>query len=803
MKKYILAAVLLIITWGDTFAQGEQRIWAFGFKGGLDFSTPTPAFSNTNLFPGDNGSAAICNATGQLQFYTNGFWVWNRYHEIMPELTGGVPGYTSVISPTIGYPPLMPWDGTYATQATAIIAAPAHNGTYYVFSLTASGTLYYSMVDMSMNTGRGGIIAGKKGIYLASGLAEKLTVVKGCNNIWVMTRARTANQYRAYEVNDTGIVSTPVVSTIGNMPVGWYRGGVIKLSPDGTKMAAACNTDLSRKGGLELYDFNGKTGTLSNALVLDSSGTLGNYYGACFSPDNSKLYATVSSFSSGGTFYAGKVRQFDVSLSTPAAIVASNTIVFTDLVYALNRLGDLKRGEDGKIYFSSAEPANSTLHRINNPNAAGIACSATANMIAMPVGTATRGMPNDIAFIQAPDSIHHLKHVTVCFRDTTIIAADSGKRYLWDNGSTLRYRKVTGSGVYVVRYINADCKHETDSIHVHFIGLPSISANAYSCPRRRQGKVWIKPSAGDTTTFRYQWSDAGGNTLQDHLTNSTDTLKDIDTGTYFVRITTPTGCDTTLSVKTMPLPVPIASFNADSLACKGVPVTFTNTSTAPVWKWFFGDGNFSGQQQPNYSYGQRGSYTASLVVTNIEGCSDTAYRDIIVNGLDLQLTADKALVNKGDLVRLQSSGSEPYVVTGWAPAFMIPDQVATYQTVVMDTTHLFIVMGVSADGCIGKASVEVAVNPIVFMPNCFTPNGDGSNDRFRPVSTGYIFVRYFEIYNRYGQQVYKGVGKSALEGWDGTYNGQLMDLGTYYYHINIETKEGGTIQIKGDVILLR
>lgn len=802
MKKYALTILLLLTVLINTNAQ-QQRIWSFGFKGGLDFSGGSPVFHSTNLFPGDYGSASICNSSGQVQFYTNGFWVWNRDNEIMPELTGGVSGYTTVISPSIGYPPLMPWDGTYANQATAIVAAPAHQGIYYLFSLTTSGTLFYSMIDMALNGGKGGIMAGKKGVYLASGLTEKLTVVNGCNNIWVMTRAKAANQYKAFEVNDTGLVISPVISNIGNLPLNWYGLGVIKFSPNGTRMAAACNTGLSHKGGLELYDFNIQTGMLSNALVLDSSSTLGNYFGACFSPDNGKLYATTSSFANAGTFYYGKVRQFDVSLPTAAAIIASNTIIFTDFVYAINRLGDLKRGEDDKIYFSSAEPANSTLHCINSPNTAGVACNAMANVIAMPVGTATRGMPNDIAFILPPDSLVQNKQVTVCFRDSVILTVDSGKHYLWDNGTTLWNRKVMTNGTYVVRYINAECQYECDSIHVRFIKLPVVSANSYSCPNKHQGILWIRPHVGDTTTFSYTWKDSNGNILQSSTSSHADTLRNADTGIYFVQLATANGCDTTLPLKIIALPVPTASYDVDTIACKGAFIDFTNTGDAPLWKWYFGDGNTSTYQSPSYSYENTGVFTSSLIVTNIEGCSDTAYRDITVKSLDLRLEADKALVNRGDMVQLHSSGSEAYTVTSWEPYTMFLNQSALSQSVVMDTTRLFTVNAISGYGCKAKASVQVDVNPTIFMPNSFSPNGDGLNDRFRPVVSGYAFVRFFGIYNRYGQQVYNGQGISALNGWDGTYNGQLAELGTYFYLIELETAANETMRMKGDLILLR
>lgn len=804
MKKSIFILLVSLVCATAASGQGEQNIWVFGEQTGINFNTSTITPFNNNQSPETEGSASICNAAGQMLFYTNGFWVWNRDHELMPEFTGGVSGYFSPLFPTIGYPPLMNWNGGHATQGAAIAAMPSHAGHYYVFSLATTGQLFYSVIDMSLNSGKGGIVAGKKGIFLASGLAEKMTVVKGCNNIWLMVRSRTSNQYRAFEINDTGIVTTPVISNCGNLPVAWYRCGVIKFSPDGNKMAASCNDLSNSRGGLEVYDFNPLTGVLTNPVVLDSSSTLGYYYGACFSPDNGKLYASTSSFSYSGTFYPGKVRQFNLSLASTAAIIASNTIVFSDSYYGLNNVGDMKRGVDGKIYFGAGWSPVPAMHSITAPNLAGLSCAPVPNYLLLPLTFYSyRGVPNDVALINPPDTVTSVKQVSVCFRDTMMLTADSGKRYHWENGSTGRQFAVAANGTYWVSYINTDCKYETDTFKVRFIPLPVTSLSGYSCPGSKQGAAWVKPFANDTTTLNYSWKDGNGNMLRQHWSNHGDTLKGMDTGIHYVQITTLSGCDTTLPLVILPLPVPLASFTADSPVCKGVPVSFTNTSASPSLKWYFGDGNYSSQQSPQYSYAQRGNFTASLVVSNIEGCSDTAFKEISVKGLDLTLSSDKDLANKNEVVLLQTSGSEAYTITAWEPAFLFAGQTLLNQSVAMDTTRTFFVTGISAYGCPAKASVQVAVTPVVLMPTAFTPNGDGVNDRFRPISTGYIFVRYFEIYNRYGQKIYTAIGKSALEGWDGTFNGQLQDLGVFYYHINIETKEGATISLKGDVTLIR
>ena len=87
------------------------------------------------------------------------------------------------------------------------------------------------------------------------------------------------------------------------------------------------------------------------------------------------------------------------------------------------------------------------------------------------------------------------------------------------------------------------------------------------------------------------------------------------------------------------------------------------------------------------------------------------------------------------------------------------------------------------------------------MPTAFTPNGDGRNDIFRPVAVGYKGFNYFRVFNRYGQLVYNS---NVLEsGWDGTFNNQKADLGTYYWEMSFIDRFGKVSTLKGDVTLLR
>ena len=106
-------------------------------------------------------------------------------------------------------------------------------------------------------------------------------------------------------------------------------------------------------------------------------------------------------------------------------------------------------------------------------------------------------------------------------------------------------------------------------------------------------------------------------------------------------------------------------------------------------------------------------------------------------------------------------------------------------------------------GCEGDDSiiVRVVANPSYFVPNAFTPNGDGKNDLLRPRAVGYRNAEYFRVFNRFGEMVHDS--KDFEVGWDGMYKGEKADIGTYYYMIKL-TKRFGAIEIsKGDVILMR
>lgn len=88
----------------------------------------------------------------------------------------------------------------------------------------------------------------------------------------------------------------------------------------------------------------------------------------------------------------------------------------------------------------------------------------------------------------------------------------------------------------------------------------------------------------------------------------------------------------------------------------------------------------------------------------------------------------------------------------------------------------------NADGCrsVHRQVICVQVEPKIYVPSAFTPNGDGLNEFFKVETIG---IRHFriELYNRWGERVYQAADKAFL--WDGRFKGQLLDLGVYPYVI--------------------
>jgi hypothetical protein len=216
----------------------------------LNFSTGSPTYLGGGQVRVMEGCSAISDRNGLLLFYTDGIHVWNKLHQIMPNGSGLEGGYGS------------------SSQSSIIVPKTADGSEYYVFTADEEGGpwgLKYSIVNMGLDGGNGDVTV--KNSPLVTPVSEKLAAVRQCNKkgYWIICHKFGSDAYYAYSATDTGVNPNPVITHIGSfIPIAYYTmAGCLKSSPDGKKLAAGNFTF-----GLELFDFDNRTGTISNGTTI-------------------------------------------------------------------------------------------------------------------------------------------------------------------------------------------------------------------------------------------------------------------------------------------------------------------------------------------------------------------------------------------------------------------------------------------------------------------------------------------------------------------------------------------------------
>ncbi|WP_022825562.1 gliding motility-associated C-terminal domain-containing protein [Hymenobacter norwichensis] len=365
-----MGAVLPILA----HAQSETNNWYFGNRCALHFTTGQPQRLLSNPAHSEDGWATISDSTGQLLFYFNNSFVYDRTHTVMPQSQIRAFGGTGVVIGGIG----TLGNSNYAADCI-VLPWPQRPGQYFVFSsniysgtggLSDSADVVFSRVDLSLRGGLGDVDAGSRRQVLHENALTMVQAARHPNgrDYWVITHeAETAN-YRAYAVTPAGVSATPVISTAGNVT---YRtsGGTATLAPTSRLIAYSNNFNLPDGTVVEDVDlvrFNPATGQCSSYLTLPGAG--GTYL--AFSLDSKLLYVS-------GQFNRAasriQLKQYDLVAGSVAAIQASGQWLGpvrprNDMVF----MGQMQFGPDGRLYIGRQD--TDTLAYIERPNRRGLAC---------------------------------------------------------------------------------------------------------------------------------------------------------------------------------------------------------------------------------------------------------------------------------------------------------------------------------------------------------------------------------------------------------------------------------------------
>ena len=492
-----------------SYSQGkEANIWYFGFEAGVDFNqgSPPSALLNSQMTIGGSGatgSASIADSTGQLLLYSDGVTIWNRNH--VPMQNGLNMGY-------------------WSSQGAMIVPQPGSDHLYYFFNFMWDANAWqyhfqYSIIDMNLDSGLGGVIVDKKGIRLFDNTTTHLSAVNHANgrDVWVLAHKYYSDYYYAYLVTTDSIHHTPVISQVGTV-FNLYN-GYMKISPNGKKVGAA----LYGSGSFfDLTNFDNETGIVTDDNLVHK---IDNNYGVEFSSDNSKLY----------TESGASILQYNLNAGSPQDILDSEVLI----AEVTTGNGALQLGPDGKIYCCLGTSLYLSL--INQPNELGLACNFEQDAVYLGGRYSNQGLPS---FIQSYLNDPSFSTQNNCLGDATsfeITETNGIDSVFWkfndfpnmpNDTSTLFSPSYTFSnaGTFFVDltvYSGLLEKTVTQEVIIHPLPQPQLGNDTLVCDTSFSITLTANCNAAS-----YLW-----NTWA-----STPEITVTDTGTYWVRATNAEGC---------------------------------------------------------------------------------------------------------------------------------------------------------------------------------------------------------------------------------------------------------------------
>jgi gliding motility-associated-like protein len=283
-------------------------------------------------------------------------------------------------------------------------------------------------------------------------------------------------------------------------------------------------------------------------------------------------------------------------------------------------------------------------------------------------------------------------------------------------------------------------------------------------------------------------------------------------GNYLVTVEVDeNGCTGTATDTVIVYPMPTASFNTGPfVGCQPYFVQFDDNSIAgtPIsYFWDFGDGNTSTLAEPSHLYTNVGVYDVTLIIATTNGCI----------GIDTLTVPAAVTVNPSPVAGFSTSDTSvsifsPYIsVTdlsvgadscslNFGDGYTDCNAGHTYQAYGNYTITQIVV---NEYGCPDTAQINVEVYPEhrFYVPNTFTPNGNGLNDVFMPAIMG-AEQYHFMVFDRWGMLIFESYDLN--EGWDGRFKGEECQQDVYVWKVDyLDIENRVSVTKIGHVNLIR
>nr|MBA3663803.1 gliding motility-associated C-terminal domain-containing protein [Bacteroidota bacterium] len=408
---------------------------------------------------------------------------------------------------------------------------------------------------------------------------------------------------------------------------------------------------------------------------------------------------------------------------------------------------------------------------------------------------------------------------TVCEHQVITLSATGGTLYSWvgpagftssAQGPSILNAAVSMAGNYAVTVTDANsCKSTSlTNVVVNTIPTPTMSSNGPVCTNQT-----LTLSSGAPTGVFYSWSGPSGYAAngQNQIILPATTA---NSGVYMATVTDNIGCSASVTLNVVVNPLPSAGIvSTETAGCVPFCITFTCQSLTPLQlcTWDFGFGTTGGGISATNCYSSPGDFKIKSSYTDINGCSNTSTTTVTSYPLpvaDFNFAPQRPV--DGEQVEFTSS-SYGANITGYSWNFSNLGNNITLSD--QNPSMIFPTPGGYAVALIvtsDKGCIDTLLRPVLvgedyglYVPNAFTPNGDGVNDVFNP--KGFGIVKYeLNIFDRWGEKLFSTT--KFEEGWPGNYvgrNDEPVENGVYVWHIKLLNVQGKALELTGRVTLTK
>lgn len=375
-NNWVLGGAQLI---GDTATQAVMNV---SFSTGVPVSSKFPP---TDYYM-DLAIATISDSSGNLVLYTNGVHLKNAQHEIVQN-GASLPNSNN-------------WSTSFPeSQGVMLLPRPGYDKQYLLFTAdifgftypptgtfrSGSSNLTYSVIDMTLNNGKGGVVERKTNMILDTLSGGQITAIRHANgrDWWVLTSQYNINQYYAFLITPDGFENYGLQSFETEMRVSL---GQAVFSPDGNWYLRYNTVSNPFSAWFDAYKFDRCTGQLSDHHHIKMADAV-QRGGVSVSPNSRFAYVAVYD-----TIY-----QFDLqasNLENSKTVVAAYDGFLDTLGFGFpTRFFNMQLAQNNKIYISCADNSSRFLHYIDQPDSAGMACNVIQHGFSLPT-LHVYGIPN-------------------------------------------------------------------------------------------------------------------------------------------------------------------------------------------------------------------------------------------------------------------------------------------------------------------------------------------------------------------------------------------------------------------------